>query len=189
MAPDQIEPDFRSSDRFVDRLPLAGMRRLFADWLVQRGGAAMPRRTGFDPLRFPDLISSLQLHERQADGRYFCRVSGGDIVAAFGYESTGRHLDEVVLPDHLASRVALFDEALNDALPLLYEGHLVVRARDWKQFQRLLLPYADSDGTPRFLVSVLRFERLQPIARPGGTDRHGLGRISRPGPADLAPVR
>lgn len=189
MAPDQTEPDYRPSDRFVDCLPVAGMRRLFTDWLVQRGGEAMPRRAGFDPLRFPDLISSLQLHERLDDGRYFCRVSGGDTVAAFGHESTGRYLDEVVLPDHLASRVALFNESLDGALPLLYEGHLVVRARDWKQFQRLLLPYADPGGTPRFLVSVLRFERLQPITRPGGTDGHGLGRVSRPAPGDLAPVR
>lgn len=175
MAPDPIghqPPD--ALPPFLRALPTDGMRALLQYWVAAREGAAMPRRPVFDPLRFPEMMPLMQLHERKADGRYLCRVSGTEIVAAIGSESTGRHLDEVVLPQHLESRAVLFDRCLDEGLPLLYDGRLTVPDREWKRVQRLLLPLADRHGQPRFLLSLLHFERLQTVMPPISDANHGI---------------
>jgi hypothetical protein len=187
MAPDLIHHQpFGALPPFLRALPTDGMRSLLRHWAALREGAAMPRRPVFDPLRFPEMMPLMQLHERKGDGRYLCRVSGTEVVAASGYESTGRYLDEVVLPGHQASRTAIFDRSLEAGLPLLYDGRLMVQDRDWKRLQRLLLPLADRHGHPRFLLSLLHFERLQPVIQPLTDENHGILSLRMMTPAELA---
>ncbi len=171
---------------FLRSLPTEGMRILLRYWVAARAGTAMPRRPIFDPLRFPDMLPLLQLHERKPDGRYLCRVSGTEVVAAAGYESTGRYLDEVVLPGHQASRTALFDRSLESGLPLFYDGRLMVQDRDWKRLQRLLLPLADAHGQPRFQLSLLHFERLQPVMPALSDENHGIASVQMMTPDEIA---
>ena len=189
MAPEPIDsPPARPAGAaaFLRALPTDSMRDMLRYWSAAREGEAMPRRPAFDPLRFPELMPLMQMHERKDGGRYLCRVSGTEIVAAFGYESTGRYLDELVVPEHLSSRTALFDQVLGDGLPLLYDGRLVVPDRDWKRFQRLLLPLADAQGQPRFLLSLLHFDRLQPVKAPLADGSHGILSLRSATPAELA---
>lgn len=178
MAPDPIDcppcSAAPAATSFMRALPTDGMRILLRYWVAAREGTMMPRRPVFDPLRFPDMMPLMQLHERKSNGRYLCRVSGTEVVAVSGHESTGRHLDEVVLPGHQASRTALFDRSLETGLPLFYDGRLMVQGREWKRLQRLLLPLADEQGVPRFLLSLLHFERLQPVAPPISDENHGI---------------
>lgn len=170
---------------FLRMLPTDGMRLLLCYWAAARDGTAMPRRPVFDPLRFPDLMPLMQLHERKAGGRYLCRVSGTEVVAASGYESTGRYLDEVVLNGHQASRAVLFDRCLASGLPLFYDGRLMVPDREWKRLQRLLLPLADEHGQPRFLLSLLHFARLQPVMPPLSDENHGIMSLQTITPAEI----
>lgn len=175
MVPDPIEyPPSGAPAPFPDILPTDGMRLLLRYWLSARDRAAMPRRPVFDPLHFPELLPLLQLHERRPDGRYLCRVSGTEVVAVSGHESTGHYLDEVVPPGHRANRTAIFDRSLEAGLPLFYAGRLSVPGREWQPLQRLLLPLADRQGQPRFQLSLLHFEMRQPMMPPLAEASDGL---------------
>lgn len=166
MVPDPIDyPPSGAPPPFPDILPTDGMRLLLRYWVSAREQGAIPRRPAFDPLRYPELLPLLQLHERQAGGRYLCRVSGTEVVAVSGHESTGHYLDELLQPGHRARRTAAFDQSLDAGLPLFYAGRLTVPGREWQPLQRLLLPLADRQGQPRFQLSLLHFEPL-PSAMP-----------------------
>lgn len=155
---------------FLDRLPADSMRRMLRHWNEARGGETVPRRPPFNPMLLPDQLALVQLHERKADGRFLCRVSGTAIVEAFGFESTGRHVDEMVHPAHLESRLAILNDTLRHGSPVFYTGRLMIPLCRWKGIQRLIMPFADANGDRRFILSMLHFLTQQPI----GTDAHDI---------------
>lgn len=147
---------------FLNSLPADGMRRMLRHWDESRGGETVPRQPPFNPMLLPEQLALIQLHERKADGRFLCRVSGTAIVEAFGFESTGRHVDEMVHPAHLESRIAILDETLRHGSPIFYSGRLLLPLCRWKGIQRLIMPFADANGDRRFILSIVHFLTQQP---------------------------
>jgi hypothetical protein len=161
---DQIGPDagrcrrgcgqVTQGTRFVDRLD-APERALLGYWLGKRADG-VPPRAAIDPAEIPKLLRDLQLHERMADGRYLCRLSGSAVVAALGLDSTGRYADEIVAPRSWPSRKAMFDRALQDRRPVLYRARITVPGKEWRAYRRLLLPLARQ--AVDILLSSVHFE-------------------------------
>lgn len=155
---------------FFDCLPTDGMRRMLRHWNESRNGEGVPRRPPFNPMLMPEQLALIQLHERKPSGRFLCRISGTAIVEAFGFESTGRHVDETVNPADLESRIAILNETLQHGSPILYSGRLVIPLCGWKGVQRLIMPFADAHGDRRFILSMLQFLKQPPTY----TDAHGI---------------
>ncbi|HYE52000.1 MAG TPA: PAS domain-containing protein [Azospirillaceae bacterium] len=131
-------------------------------------GAQAPLKRSLDPVEMPRrMLPHLFIYERTPDGRFRCRLSGTAVVTLSGRDPTGRYLEELVLPRGLPSRLRLFEGVLAQRRPVLYRGHLMVRAAEWKPFQRLLLPLADEDMAVRFVFGMVDVPAArQPWERP-----------------------
>lgn len=179
MAPQESDRDWTShgdaGTAFHDALPTEGMRSMLRHWIDCRTGTALPQRPPFNPLLLPRELQSIQLHERHADDRYLCRVSGSHIVAVLGFESTNRYIDEVISAAQLKSRTALLNEALDLGRPIFYSGMLAIRGSEWRGMRRLLLPFMKGDMP--CLLSMLRFvtdAELQLVVPGAGADSAGV---------------
>lgn len=140
---------------FRDALATQGMRSMLGHWVACRAGTALPQRPPFDPLHLPHELKNIQLHERHAGDRYFCRVSGTHIVQVLGFESSNRYVDEVIGAVHVKSRTALLNEALDGGRPLYYGGTLAAPGTEWRGMKRLLLPFMK--GEMPCLLSLVRY--------------------------------
>jgi hypothetical protein len=149
---------------FRARLGDPALRKMLDHWLklaAAQAGAA-PSRARFDPAAIPTLLRHLQLHQREADGRFRCRLSGTAIVAALDRDATGTYLDQAIRPEAVAGRTRLYNRALETGRPVAYSGVIDVPGRGLKAYQRLLLPFAGAHGTPEFVLSVMAFRTLGP---------------------------
>ncbi|MGM0561304.1 MAG: PAS domain-containing protein [Pseudomonadota bacterium] len=131
------------SSGFRAHLPHPHFVQLLDYWCDKRG-ESVPRKSEIDPLDIPALLPFIQIHARQADGRYLCRLSGTAIVEALAMETTGQYLDEILPPHHLKSRTAILDRCLKRGLPSFYSGRLAMPGREFLPFHRLVLPLRNS---------------------------------------------
>ena len=154
--------------------PAAAFRARLADpvlvkmldhWLKLAAAApgSTPSRAAFDPAAIPTLLRHLQLHQREASGRFHCRLSGTAVVQELGRDATGTYLDQAIRPEAVAGRTALFNRALETGMPVAYSGVLEIPGRGLKAYQRLLLPLNGADGKPAFVLSVMAFKTLGPM--------------------------
>jgi len=90
-------PTISQGSRVPDQLanePL--LRELWIYWDSKRGGSAMPRRSAIAPFEIPKLLPYLAIIERAPDGRFRYRLMGSAIAQAYGFDATGKFLDEVL---------------------------------------------------------------------------------------------
>lgn len=111
----------------------------------------MPPKSAIDPVLMPSaILPFLFLYERTPEGRFRCRLAGTAVCAAYQNDPTGRHLDEMVLPAVLPSRLRLFRGVVEDALPVAYSGNAAEPGRTWVKFRRVMMPIAirgtEADG-------------------------------------------
>lgn len=152
---------------FLDRLAPSGLKPLFSLWCVRRPPGGVPPRDAFQMWDIPpDLLSRMFLYEREGKG-YRCRLFGTTLVSIFGEEATGRTLAELVPAPALPTRQALFDRVLETRLPLLYEGRLVARNREWRRFSRLMLPVAKG-GQCTMILGAITFPPAHGLLAEGG---------------------
>lgn len=137
--PEESDSFFRQS------LPHARFTRLLDYWCGKRG-PGVPRKADIDPVEIPALLPFIQIHARQQDGRYLCRLSGTAMVEALGTETTGRYLDEILPARHLKTRTRILDRSLHSGMPIFYAGRLALPGREFLPFRRLILPLSTGDG-------------------------------------------
>jgi hypothetical protein len=96
-----MRPSSRPTQYDLKRDPTLGAA--YSYWCAKRGARAMPRRRDIDPSEIsPRLLPFLQITELLDGGsRIRYRLVGTAIVAAYGADLTGRHLDEVVSGERL----------------------------------------------------------------------------------------
>ncbi|MFC4349936.1 PAS domain-containing protein [Fodinicurvata halophila] len=132
-----------SNSFFRQSLPHARFIRLLDYWCSKRG-SGVPRKTDIDPVEIPALLPFIQIHARQENGRYLCRLSGTAMVEALDMETTGRCLDEFLPERHLKSRTKILDRSLHSGMPIFYTGRLALPGREFLPFRRLILPLSTS---------------------------------------------
>lgn len=125
------------------------LRGLLEYWRSKRGSRPMPARADIDPVDIPTLLPIIGLTDVLDGGaRFRYRLLGTEVVAAAGYDPTGRYLDQA-LPDSGYSDylIGLFREVVRERRPLYGESDLLGGGRVERQVQRLLMPLSRDGET------------------------------------------
>jgi hypothetical protein len=113
--------------------------------LAREHGGLPPRRC-FDPIDFPQALSSLILTELLPNGALYYRLVGSDMVAAWGADFTGRHLHDIMEGEYHTFIRGLFDEAITKRLPIFSHSRFQWHRGRSLDTKRLFLPFARNDA-------------------------------------------
>lgn len=119
---------------------------LVAYWSSRSGDGGVPARSAFDPVDIPALLPALSLVELIGESRQArFRVYGTEIVRNFGYDLTGKTLEEA---DISAERVRYWQEiywrVADTALPLFGRDNAIIR--HYVSFEWVKLPMTGDSG-------------------------------------------
>lgn len=123
------------------------LRRLLAYWQARRGDRVMPGRQDIDPLDLSWLLGNISLVDvvHGADRpRYRFRLVGTRAVQRFGYDPTGRWLDDLPEPAYRQHVAKAYAEVLQHRLPLVERLDMLIDNRT-HDYEILRLPLS-SDG-------------------------------------------
>ncbi len=147
------------------------IQELHRYWTEKRGTAPLPAKRDFDPLDHPQALGTLMILERLEDGDYLYRLHGTKAAEQFGRDLTGRRLREVAGPV-APFFAAKYDRCLELGRPL-YVVHRPAQMRTVAMLERLLMPFADDAGRPRFVVAY-----TEPYALTGEVPEQTTSRMS-----------
>lgn len=126
---------------------------LWRYWRSKLGGRAVLPRADFFPGDIPELLRILTLTERMPEGRLRYRIAGGTVVEAYGFETTGKYLDEFLSPDRLKVAQLHVGTALERVRPVysrtMYSSPGGVRYVN----ARLNIPLSDGAGAINLVVA------------------------------------
>lgn len=91
-----------------------------------------------DPLDIPHLLPYIYLLEWEGD-RLVYRIAGENVNGLFSRQLTGRYFDEVV-PKEPYKVVFPYFKAVFDMKATLFKGRIILRGREFMDFERLMLP-------------------------------------------------
>ncbi len=138
------EEYFQKTDVQVEDLTREHLRQTLRYWDMCRAGRAMPSRADIDPLDIPYLLSSLMIVELNGDHpAASVRLTGTRIVDEFGFDPTGRLLQDIEGIDTFS---LLCRKTAECAAPTYAAGDMAWARVPHKQFQAVALPLS-SDGT------------------------------------------
>lgn len=172
---------------FVPELPL---RDLYLHWrLCSADGRTVPGRAAMDMLALPGVVlPHAFIYEREADGRFRCRLAGTRFAEELGYEPTGQYLDTRLDTRPGRRRIELFEECLDVPRALYYRARLGVIGHDHRESGRLLLPVAGGDGATRFVFGGMIVARVA-TAVSARADESGMIEVHRDPPIDGSTAR
>lgn len=177
------------AEAFRARLTDQVLAKMLDHWCgLSDAAGGTPKRSELDPAAIPTLLRHLQIHQREANGRFRCRLSGTAIVQQLGRDATGTYLDEAIRPETVAGRMRIFNRALETGMPVVYSGVMEVPGKGMKAYQRLLLPLADAQGKPCFVLSVMAFKTLGPMDAARLNDAQQIAEMQRDAGAHSAPA-
>ncbi len=124
------------------------LRRLLDYWHAQRGERRLPSRGDLDPLDFPWLLGNISLADvlRDTAGnlRFRLRLVGTLAVERFGYDPSGRFIDDLPEPDYRDRLRIKYHEVIRRGVPLVEQLDMMIDERS-HVYEILRLPLA-SDG-------------------------------------------
>jgi hypothetical protein len=137
--------------------------RLLEYWTVRRGpDGEPPQRAALDPLALPTValpkLILMELFPGKPGGdpyRFHYRLVGTGIVEMFGFDPTGRYLDEMGDTPEIRVNIARLNEAAQTRQPHLSRSPFMIPPREFIQVERLTLPFLRADGTVGFLLTAL----------------------------------
>jgi hypothetical protein len=154
----------------LDEIESPILRRFFQYYLEKRGNRLFPARADIDPLDFPYALGDITLVNVHHDPLNFSfRLDGSRHVERFGFDLTGRSLDDFPYPE---MRQAIFDsykDVIDHREPRRYFRELESAGR-WFRYETLLLPLSNDGTTINMIVSAISFHDLQiAVESDGGT--------------------
>jgi hypothetical protein len=134
------------------------LKALHEYWVSKQSGANLiPSRADISPLEVPHLLSRIILLEL-VDGRLRYRLAGTQVCETYGFDPTGKFLDEMLSRDHLSIADRACREALGTGRAVMARasfrsarGHKIV-------VTRLVMPLRDAHGTVSMLLAGLEVE-------------------------------
>jgi hypothetical protein len=133
-------------------------RALFAIWTEARGGRpVMPMKSDIDSMLLAGagVMPLLWLIERGPDGQYFYRLTGEKVRSNFALPIKGRYLSEVFTDPLLSFLHARYDRALNTPAVEYSSGDVLYLDTPVYYARRLMVPLADAEGRPRYVLATL----------------------------------
>ncbi|MCW0234841.1 MAG: hypothetical protein OJJ21_14675 [Ferrovibrio sp.] len=147
----------------------ANLVRLLEFWTANRGAdGSPPRRSALDPLALPPAVLPglilMELHpgpppgseERPGDPwRFHYRLVGTAIVEMFGFDPTGRFLDEIGDTPEIRLNISRLNQAIATGQPHISRSSFMIPSREFMQVERLTLPFLRENGSVGFLLTAL----------------------------------
>lgn len=141
----------------------AHLVRLLEFWTAHRGpDGSPPPRSALDPLVLPPSVLPrlilMELHPGLPGGdpfRFYYRLAGTAIVEMFGFNPTGRYLDEIGNTPEIRLNIERFKEAIKTGQPQISRSSFMIPNREFMQVERLTLPFLREDGSVGFLLTAL----------------------------------
>jgi hypothetical protein len=126
---------------FRHRIAHPKLQALYDFWLERRADHIAMRRADLDPTEIPPLLQHLILAdvgERGCTIRY--RLVGTEIVAAHGFDYTGKTIEELTDGATLDFTRRLYGMVVTRAVPVYSEGQFRWAGREYRWTKRLHLP-------------------------------------------------
>lgn len=130
--------------------------RLLEHWSSLRQGASMPRKDALDPAKFGPILTTVTIQERLAHDNYRIRLFATMLTERLGRDATGENYLDLVPEAARESMKMVNADCLNGPCVYLLQqktsggGGLVLN------LEFAVLPLADTDGQPRFILTGLR---------------------------------
>lgn len=131
------------------------LRDLHRYWTARRGTRRWPARDDVDPLDLKPLLGRLALLETVGGGdamQFRYRLFGTSFVDWFGFDMTGRMIDDWPKPEYRAVMTASYREVVTAGRPFrrlrrfVKDGHLL-------RYEALMLPLGDAAQVTMILVA------------------------------------
>ena len=126
---------------------------LWRYWRSKLDGRPVLPRADFFPGDIPELLRVMTLTERTPEGRLRYRIAGGTVVEAYGFEATGKYLDEILSPDRLQVAHHHIGTALARARPVFSRTGYASAGGVRYVNSRLNIPLSDSAGAITLVVA------------------------------------
>jgi hypothetical protein len=150
----------------LDQLESPILRRFFQYYQEKSGARPMPARRDLDPLDFPYALGDITLIDVVRDPlRFRFRLDGSRHVERFGFDLTGRWLDDFPYPEMRQAIFESYREVVETATPRRYYRDLESNGR-WFRYETMVLPLSDDGRTVNMLISAISFHDLQIPLRP-----------------------
>jgi hypothetical protein len=159
----------------MDAIPLTDPRLqdALAYWRRKAAGRPMPLRADIDPVDIPHLLANVLLVEVRDGGRFRYRLVGTENVRAYGFDATGRYLDEILVgPEYKAHVLNLYTEVVRERRPLYSECLLLSPQQDIpeRHIKVVFLPLSRDGEAVHLVLAVQVFFYLDQSTR----ERHLL---------------
>jgi len=150
----------------LDQLESPTLRRFFEYYRAKAGNRPFPARRDLDPVDFPYALGDITLIDVAHDPlRFSFRLDGSRHVERFGFDLTGRSLDDFPYPE---MRQAIYDsyrDVIEARAPRRYYRDLESAGR-WFRYETLILPLSDDGTEINMLISAISFHDLKIPIRP-----------------------
>jgi hypothetical protein len=114
----------------------------------------MPARADIDPTEMPWMLGYVSLHDVLADGGFRFRVDASNTSAMFGFDMTGKRVDEYPIADVRERIRAALETVVLTRRPLRSDLDYATAYEKWR-YERLVLPLAADGATPDMLMSAI----------------------------------
>ena len=150
----------------LDEVESPILRQFFQYYLKKCGNRLFPSRSDLDPLDFPYALGDITLVNVHHNPLNFSfRLDGSHHVERFGFDLTGRSLDDFPYPDMRQSIFDSYKDVIDHREPRRYFRDLESAGR-WFRYETLLLPLSSDGTTIDMIVSVISFHDLQIPIKP-----------------------
>ncbi len=124
------------------------LRRLLAYWLDKRCSRLMPPRTDIDPIDIPGALSRIWLCDYLPEsGRFRYRLAGQQINTHWGYNISGKYLDEIMPTEHLEPAMTKLRNVAEGPAIVHDIGQVYLDEELFAKHERIILPLSDDGQT------------------------------------------
>ncbi len=145
----------------ADTVQRPRLRRLLAYWQDKQAGRRLPARADLDPMQFAWLLGNISLVDVVREPaasmpRYRFRLVGTRAVERFGYDPTGRWLDDLPEPTYRRHVMQAYDEVVQRRLPLVERLDMLIDNR-LHDYEIMRLPLATDGETVDMILLAADF--------------------------------
>ncbi len=129
------------------------LRHVISYWFDTCGGRPMPARRDISPIEIPSVLAQIWLCDYLPEsGRVRYRLAGEEINDFWGFNLSGKYLDEIISNERLASVTNRARIALE--LPaIVYDGACLFLTEEiTRNGERIILPLSDDGRTVNALL-------------------------------------
>jgi hypothetical protein len=127
-------------------------------WRTKAGDRKMPKRSDMTLRDLKGVLRHLLILERvdQNPSKFRFRLVGTGLTAMAG-ELTGKTIEEVVPPEHLARWIECCDLVLEGGQPLRFLGRVHLQGKEYLNAENLYVPLANDNDEPAFAMAMCRY--------------------------------